>query len=134
MRKQVFLTSLTVTACLFLSACGVPQDDFDALQSEFDTLQDDVDTLQRNVEQLQTDLNDLNSKISACEMATNLYLSNLEGMLFRAREDIQKLVLGQRVSDGFPSRISSGIAKDQFYNCDFLDLYNYDPSTDPFRD
>ena len=54
MRKLLIFVSL-----IFLSACGISQEEYDAIQSDYDTLQKDYDTLSADYEKLKAEYDDV---------------------------------------------------------------------------
>ena len=67
MRKQVFLTSLAITAGLFLSACASTAD-VDALRDEIRSLEREISSLEDDADDMEECLDDIVDLIEGSRM------------------------------------------------------------------
>ena len=108
MRKQMFLTSLAVTAGLSLSACATSQEAED-LRVAVSNLESKIEELEAEVETLKTDLGDRSSGLVARVIKNVLCLQDISVVL----KDAQRF----SIEDGldrwsFPNNCPQGMLFD----------------------
>ena len=80
MKRKLLIGMVLVMVIILLSACGIPQQDYDAIVAERDTAQADVSSLQSELAGVQSELDDTKSALTTVESRLATVLGQIENL------------------------------------------------------